>query len=314
MTFLRRFGFLALGLVAVVSLTSCYKSPVISIPPGAAPRFFVADLNNGLVVFTQPIGSTSTPSFTKAGAGTSGVVVDRAGNVYVSNGFTETIQIFAPGFSASSTPTTTIGPIAGAATIEGMAFDSSGNLYVADELGTQIFIFAPPFGSAVPTATMTGLPFGPVGIVFDRAGDMLVPSFGSGIVTVFRPPFVSGSNTPAATMTMPNHTGGIGIDLKDHLVVGQVDGTLAIVTPPFATGVTPSAFIPQPLIAGSPATEPLNSTFDSSGNLWQTYGGDDGVPGQSGVAVFAPPFTSVSTPLFTFTGGLSFPFSDAFGP
>jgi hypothetical protein len=158
------------------------------------------------------------------------------------------------------------------------------------------------------------MPFGPVGITFDRAGDLLTPSFGSHTVTVFRPPFVNGANTPVATMTMPLSAGGIGIDVKDDLVVGQQDGSLAIVKPPFATGVTPSSIIAPTTINAATATEALNSTFDPSGNLWAPFGGDDGAPGQAGVAEFSPPFGSTSTANVGFAGGLSFPFSLAFGP
>ncbi|MBV8171385.1 MAG: hypothetical protein JO219_05580 [Candidatus Eremiobacteraeota bacterium] len=303
-------------LIGLLLAAGCAKNPVISIPPPPPARLFVADLISGLVVFTQPITSTSTPSFTIPGAGDAGVVFDSHGNLYVSNENTATISVYSSPVSATSTPFMTIGPVAGASLLEGMAFDSSGNLFVADEGAVAVDEFTPPFtsGPQAPAKTITGMPFGPVNVVFDRAGDLITPSFGSSTVTVFRPPFANGANVPAATMTMPLPAGGSGIDLKDHLIVGQQNGTIAIVNPPFATGVTPSATIATTMINGATATEALNSTFDPSGNLWQTFGGDDGFPGQAGIAEFTPPLTGNSIATNTLFNGLGFPFSVAFGP
>jgi hypothetical protein len=325
----KRFSLLALVALSVVGLAGCYKNPTIALPPAAGSRLFVADLNNGLVVFTQPVTSSSMPSFTIAGAGDAGVVFDSQGNLYVSNTFNQTISVFKSPVSASSTPFLVMGPITGAVTPEGMAFDSSGNLYVGDEIGTQVLIFSPPFTAGVqaPTKVLNigGPAFRPVGVVFDRAGEMLIPSFGFQQVVVFRPPFVNGANTPVGIMTMPTFTGGIGIDTHDNLIVGLVDGTLAIVHPPFATGVTPSAAIPITFLNGNPllpAREALNSATDASGNLWTTFGADGPAPpppplgtNEFGIAEFAPPYGNSSlSQIGLVQGGLSFPFSLAFGP
>jgi hypothetical protein len=323
----KRFGLFVLGVLSFAAIAGCSKSPTINIPPPPPARVFVADLNNGLVVFSQPVTSASTPSFTIPGASTAGVVFDSAGNLYVSNSSALTISVYARGVTATSVPTLVIGPITGAFSPEGMAFDHSGNLWVADESGTQVMEFTPPFAAGVqaPAKAITGLPFGPVGVTFDLAGDMLVPSFGSKTVTVFRPPFVNGPNPVAATMTMPNNTGGIGMDTHDNLIVGQEDGTLAIVHPPFATGVTPSAFVPTTFLNGNPlfpAIEALNSGTDAAGDLWIPYGGDGGgappppIGGANefGLAEFVPPFGggSVSN-IGLLQAGLSFPFSVAIG-
>jgi len=309
----KRFWLLALS--ALVLAAGCAKNPVISIPPPPPARLFVADLDNGLVVFTQPITASSTPSFTIPGAGTSGVVFDSRGSLFVSNENTASINIYRSPVSATSTPFLTIGPVAGASTLEGMAFDAAGNLYVADELGVQVLEFSPPFtgGAQAPTKVITGMPFGPVNVCFDRSGNLITPSFGSRTVSVFRPPFANGANVPAASMTMPLAAGGCGISLQNQFIVGQVDGSVALINPPFATGVTPSAIIAPTTINGATATEGLNSTFDPSGNLWQTFGGDDGFPGQEGIAEFVPPFTSSSVANLGIFNGLGFPFSVAFG-
>ena len=92
---MKRLGLFALCALSLAVVAGCSKSPVISIPGPPPARLFVADLNNGLVVFTQPVTSGSMPSFTIPGAGTAGVVFDSAGNLYVSNSFNATISVYA---------------------------------------------------------------------------------------------------------------------------------------------------------------------------------------------------------------------------
>ncbi len=164
--------------LSAAALAGCSKNPVIQLPPPAAARMYVADLNNGLVVFTQPITASSTPSFTIPGAETAGVVFDSAGNLYVSNAGANTIAVYKSPVSATSVPTLVIGPITGAFDIEGLAFDSAGNLYAADEGGSQVLVLTPPFTAGVqaPAKALIGIPHGPIGVAFDRAGDMILPS------------------------------------------------------------------------------------------------------------------------------------------
>lgn len=325
---MKRFGLFVLGVLSFAAIAGCSKSPVISIPPPASARLFVADLNNGLVVFNQPIASTSMPSFTIAGAGDTGVAFDSAGNLYVSNSFNQTISVYKSPVSATSTPFLVIGPITGAITPEGMRFDAAGNLWVGDELGQQVMKFVPPFAAGVQApalAMSTAAGMRPVGVVFDGSGHMLIPSFGFQQVVVFSPPFTNGVNTPSGIMNMPTFTGGIGIDTHYNLIVGQVDGTLAIVHPPFATGVTASTAIPITFLNGNPllpAREALNSTTDAAGNLWTTFGADGPAPpppplgtNEFGIGEFVPPFgAGSSSQIGLLQNGLSFPFSLAFGP
>ncbi len=97
-------------------------------------------------------------------------------------------------------------------------------------------------------------------------------------------------------------------------MVGQQNGSLAVVKPPFATGVTPSFIIAPTTINAAQATEALNSTFDSAGNLWTTYGGDDGFPGQAGVAEYAQPFSCWEPGAARNLRGLGLPVLVAVGP
>ncbi len=305
---------LLLVALSVAALAGCYKNPTIALPPPAPARLYVADFFNGLLVYTQPITSTSMPSITIPGAST-GVAFDAAQNLYVADYNLNTIAVYKSPITASSTPFMTIGPITGASHLEGLTFDKSGGLYIADETGDEVLYLAPPFapGAQLPTKTITGMPFGPTVVVFDSAGNMLTPSYGAAKVTIFRPPFVNGANTPVGSMKMPFNCSGIGIDLKDDLVVGQDNGSLEVVKPPFATGVLPSFSIAPTFINGTQATEGISSTFDSAGNLWQTFGGH-GAPANTGVAEFAQPFSGSTLALLGFRGGMGFPFGIAFGP
>ena len=325
--------------LSAAALAGCSKNPVIQLPPPAAARMYVADLNNGLVVFTQPITASSTPSFTIPGAETAGVVFDSAGNLYVSNAGANTIAVYKSPVSATSVPTLVIGPITGAFDIEGLAFDSAGNLYAADEGGSQVLVLTPPFTAGVqaPAKALIGIPHGPIGVAFDRAGDMILPSYGSSVLTIYRPPFANGVNVAAGTITLPTGAGGVGMDTHDDLIAGQADGTLAIVKPPFATGSPVGPIIGQvflinpptctfPAAPLCPAVESLNTTVDAAGNLWVPYGGDGGLappppPGppvgtnEFGIAEFVVPFSGASVSNFgLLQNGVSFPFSITWGP
>jgi hypothetical protein len=313
MTLVRRLSVLALSLTAL-AFAGCQRSSVIAIPPPAPARMFVADITNGLLGFAQPINPNSTASVLIPTAGTIGLAVDSAGNLYVSNDLTNSISVYAPGVTSTSTPTLTFGPIVGAVGLRGMNFDKAGNLYAADNPGSQVFMFAPPFTAASKTPTKTILgPTNPENVVFDRAGEMITGGFGSMAVTVLRPPFANGANVPVATLLLPLPCGGVAIDTKDDLVVGQSDGSLAVFLPPFGTGNTPAFFIAPPTINALTGTEALNGAFDSSGNLWVPYAGFN-LPGQPGVAVFAQPFSSSSVPMFSIFTGIAGPFGIAFAP
>jgi hypothetical protein len=186
-------------------------------------------------VYTQPITSTSVPSFT--------------------------IQLAA-----------SLGPTVKLPNASGISFDSSGNLWIGGELGGQVYMLSPPFagGPVVPkffNSTSFSTP-GPVMPVFDRAGDLIVAEFNGSNMLVFRPPFnFAGNNVPVGTFALPAPAAGAGISVADQLVVGLDDGTVAFFNGPFGTGSVPAFSIPAP---GTSAGV-RNAIFDSSGNLWVPY-------------------------------------------
>jgi len=297
-------------------IAGCSKNPVIQLPPPAPLHFYVADGNNGLVAYSQPLGPSSTPLFTLvSGAEDSGVIFDTLGNMYVSHYFASTIDVYKQPISATSVPSFTIGPVA-IGNISGITFDKAGNLWGASETSHELFMIAPPFaaGAITPTYFTSASFAGPVDVAFDSAGDLLVPQFSGSNLLAFRPPFsFPGPSVPNAIIALPDNAAGLGIDKADHLIIGMnTSGKLAILSPPFATGNAPTGFIAAPIINGGASGEPLHSTFDSSGNLYVPYGQFGGP--NSGVAVYAPPFSSSSVPTFVFSAGLSFPFGVAFGP
>jgi hypothetical protein len=303
--------------LSITALTGCYKNPVISppFPPSPATRLYVGDNGNGLLIaYGFPLGPTSAPLFTLTGsvADSSGVATDRAGNLYVAHFNEATIDVYNPPISATSTPAFTMqlasscGPTVKLPNSSGISFDAAGDLWVAGELGGQMYMLPPPFaGGCVVPNFFNAAPAlsGPVIGVFDRAGDLIVAEFGGSTMLVFRPPFAfaPGSNVAAATMPLPSQLGGAGISIQDQLVVGLNDGRVAFFNPPFATGNTPAFYIPASGNAG------VRNMIFSGGNLYVPYAGS------SKIGVFSPPFSGLSTPTFTFTTGLSFPYGLAIG-
>jgi sugar lactone lactonase YvrE len=152
---------------------------------------------------------------------------------------------------------------------------------------------------------------GPEHLAFDSAGTLYVSDFLGGQVEIFRPPFsFLSSNVPVAIVPMPVccYAGGIAIDHAGRLFVGS-DGLTApvhVFTPPFSSGMSESFEI-----AGPSSSGPDSLLFDSSGNLYVAY---QGHAGPSSVAIFAPPFSANSAPLFQITHGIAIPAAMVFAP
>jgi len=318
----KRFGLFVLGVFSFAAIMGCSKSPTINIPPPPPSRFFVADNNNGLIAFSQPLSASSTALFTIGPADNSGLATDHAGNLYVAKFGEATIDVYTPPVSATSTPSFTIGPLAVSlgptvkvANISGIHFDAAGNLWAAGELGSQVYMLSPPFagGPVIPNFFNSTSFNGPDSVVFDSFGHMVVSQFSGANALVFQPPFAFGpNNVPAATLTLPTNASGIAMTVKDQIMVGLNDGREAVFNPPFATGNSPAFFIPAPPLGLGTAQGTRNATTDAAGNLYVPYAFN--TAGSGGVGVFAPPFSAASTPLFTFTSGMNFPYSVGFAP
>lgn len=320
MTFLRRFGFLALLLVFVASLTSCNKNPVIQIPGAPPARFYVANfVDKTVVVFNQPLGPTSTPSFTlTTPTFASAIAVDAAGNVYVPVG--NSILVYTGPISSVSTPTT-IGPVAGAVSFRGATVDAAGNLWVADS-GAQVFEFTLPL-SASPIRVLQCACFGfPFATSFDLGGHIFVAD-DFGFVNVLNIPTGTGTFvlSPVATITASGAS-GIAVDVHDRLFVADFSGSeINVFTPPFATGNTPAFAVSPPIVTsatiancpglGLPTPVPCTLStpelmlFDRAGNLYVAYHSDTTTTPTGGVAVFPAPFSTASAALFIMQGSTS---------
>jgi len=325
MTFLRRFGLLALSL-AVLASWGCQRSSVISIPPPPPNKLYVNDGSGtiGLQAYTMPLGPASTPAFTLAGSNLigSGAATDSLGNVYSAHFLAATIDVFNLAVTSTSTPAFTMavasacGPTTKVSNTSGMSFDHSGNLWVAGEFGNQVYELTPPFagGCVIPAFFNCACFSGPVTTLFDRAGNLIVPEFGGKAVQIFRQPFAFGPpNVPAATLTVPAappfngpvSIGGAGISVADQLVLGLNDGRIIVYNGPFATGSVPAFQIAAP--AGASGVR--NMIYDASGNLYVPYA----LSGQIGV--FASPLSAASTPLLLFSAGAgTFPYGMTLAP
>ncbi|MBV9232893.1 MAG: SMP-30/gluconolactonase/LRE family protein [Candidatus Eremiobacteraeota bacterium] len=110
------------------------------------------------------------------------LATDAAGNLYVSNGQSNSVTVYPPG---ASSPTVTI--TRGIDDPASIAIDSRGNLYVANLLGNSVTVYAPG-GSLL--RTITDAVDGPESVALDKKDDLFVgnANFGRGTVTVYVPP------------------------------------------------------------------------------------------------------------------------------
>jgi DNA-binding beta-propeller fold protein YncE len=197
-----------------------------------------------------------------------------------------------------------------------------------------------PFCGHDPTAEWdTGDLGGPAGIAFDAAGNMYVAQESLNDVMVWNASQVSGAScfnttpTPRAFLCVEEFCGNnpascliasspssVAIDGAQRLFVGYRDsGVIGVYTPPFGTNDSNFACVcdanVKPAFQMFPGHGLLTAgfmTFDRNGNLFVPYAGDTGA-NTGGLAIFIPPYSSASAPIFVLTSGLTNPYGIAFG-
>jgi hypothetical protein len=166
----------------------------------------VADQAAGSVtVYAAGAQGDAAPIRTITGlAGPDGLVVDAAGDLWVSEAGANRLARFAPG--AARPAVTIAGPATGLNGPRALALDATGDVLVADQFAGTVAIFAPTAaGDAAPVGTIggpaTGLSF-PDGVDVDSQGTIYVSNQFADMITVY-PPSARGNAAPEATIGGP---------------------------------------------------------------------------------------------------------------
>jgi hypothetical protein len=247
----------------------------------------------------QPSGTTNLTTGCSSGNASatnldqpSGVAIDSAGNLWVTDSaFARVLKYPAPIIAGETAtvvlgqanfgpylPSLCTGSASGLCHPGGLTFDSAGNLWVADSQNHRVVMYAqaslgtngasasvvlgqPSFGASMNTANNGGLSATsldlPTALAFDSAGNLWVADTGNNRVLMY-PKASLATNGAAATLEL-----------------GQ----------PAATAFSSNS----PGVGQSLLTDPLGLAFDSSGNLYVT---DGTVGSNSRTLVFAPPLTT----------------------
>ncbi len=221
-------------------------------------------------------------------------------------------EVFAPPFSASSTPVIDISSAAsGFDSPAGLAIDTLGKIYTVNEGATNtVTIHAQPFtATSTPLVkfTLPGSANNPYTLSLDNSGDIWVGDRNGAASHLYEyvAPFTN-SSTPALTLTSANgltDATGTAFDASGHMAVGQeVSSNVLIYNLPLIVSSMPAATIPL-------AANGQGVAFDSAGNLYAVL-----ESGAGGVEVFRPPFTNGELPAFSFGSAIgAFPTFDASG-
>ncbi len=166
-------------------------APIAMFPSGQEPLGIALD-RAGNVYVTDPddnhfidaifvfAAGAGNPTLTAAIEGSntglqrpSGIALDGAGNIYVTNRRNNSITVYAAGASgiANAMPTATItGGNTGLSEPFGIALDGAGNIYITNFGNNSVTVYAAgASGNAIPTATIAGSNTGlaaPAGITF----------------------------------------------------------------------------------------------------------------------------------------------------
>jgi sugar lactone lactonase YvrE len=308
----KAFGFVA-SLILICAYSSCSKlAESNNITPG--PSIVVSTLAGGGMgdpaTITSPvygrIGSADGTGTAASFYAPAGVVVDAAGNLYVTETGNHIIRKVTPagvvtkfagnlaGGSANGT-----GSAASFSGMQGLAIDAGGNLYIADS-GNQMIRKVTPAG-VVTTFAGTGVPGAqngpaasatfnaPTGVAFDGTGNLLVADFGNKMIRKITPAgivsTVAGNgnvgyaNGPgaSATFTSPSRLtadAAGNVYVADFKMVRKItpDGTVATLAGNNAD--TTVVYSPPVDGKGSAAsfTVLAGITIDAAGNL---YAGDN---------------------------------------
>lgn len=298
------------------NLLNVYSTPL---RPGGAATFSLG----------RPSGLLGRPG---------GIAFDSAGNMYVidfnnnGSGVFGTIFVYHPPVTATSVAAFSF-TVPNAQNAFAIAFDTRGRLWATDEWGGRIVRFNPPFSAcSTPSLTWCGTTcatfFRPTGLAFDRSGAMYVGDDNSEKVLVWRSCQINGSSCGAITAPAPNARvcvspgccgsccgsntpTGIAFDVSQRMVVDYKENSaLSFVSPPFGTSGTGPKFSMKThsnLIGGA------FTVIDQNNNLFAPFVSDVNGGNNGGIAIFIPPYSSSSVPIFILRTGINNPYGIAFG-
>jgi sugar lactone lactonase YvrE len=311
------------ALVLVLALAGCngtltnYGSGPSATPTPAQTLSAANYLEANVVQFSTNANGNVAPTATIGGAATTivgprAVARDTAGKIYVADGDSHAIDIFAAGASGNVAPTARIvGSNTTLATPRGIGFDGSGNIYISNAGSDTVVVFAAGAnGNVAPIRTIAGaltLIAGPQGIVVGSAGDFYDVQGDSNAILYFAAG-ASGNVAPtrnisgaATTLAAPE---GLALDSSNTIYVAS-NGSSVLV---FAAGATGNV-APIRSISGSSTT--LNTfgargiALDTAGNIYAggSICGNLTIP--SAVTVFAAGANGNVAPLRQITGALT---------
>jgi sugar lactone lactonase YvrE len=294
----------------------------ITIHPPVLPSVFTTNGGGGTVTdYALSDNGNVAPLLTLGQGnkllGPSGVAVDTTGRVYVVNSSADSVSVFGPGPSATSTPDRTIaGADTGLDNPTAIALDGSGRIYVVSQSSGTVSVFAAgASGDAAPVATIagssTGL-YGPTSATVTSSGDLWVANSTNNSLTEYAPG-ANGNVAPIAIVAGPatdlNSPAGIGQDENGNLLVANLYGESITRYAPGSIGNA----APTGVIAGGNTglDFPHGVDVDAAGRIY--------VPNQFGnsITVFAADASGDVAPVATIAGGatgLSSPSSIAVVP
>jgi hypothetical protein len=191
-----------------------YTSLTASMSASCAPVSLATDANNDVYVAERVCNAVYVyaPPYTGspvviAATAPSYVTIGPNGDLFVINNLPEsvnTISVFTPPFSSSSTPAQTI-----SVDLDGsnaMAVNSIGQLFVTNGTTDEVNVYLPPYTgyASAPYSTvdeLAGTYNGPYGLAIDAAGDVFVANGSGGSPGVVESPGDGGSTVNFSTDT-----------------------------------------------------------------------------------------------------------------
>ncbi len=193
----------------------------------------------------------------------SGLALDSAGNVYVSDQTHETVQmLLPPGMEGPGQPPSTPLPFTGLNGPDGLAIDGAGDVFVADENNVRVVELTP---DGVQSTVPLPVQIAPFDLAFDVAGNLYVAGVvdvGRGLVLKRTP---GGAVSTVATLGTP---GGLAVDRAGDVFVSDSDNNQVL---EFAPGGLQRTF---PI---SGLNRPHGLALDADGNMFVADSGNDRV-------------------------------------
>ncbi len=269
-------------------------------------QLYVLSMNSTVTVYAAGASGDAMPTATILGGNTldapSGIALDGAGNIYVTNEGNNSITVYAAGASGNAMPMATIaGGNTGLNFPFGVALDGAGNIYVTNPGNNSITIYAAgASGNAMPTATITGGNTGlsvPFDVALDGAGNIYVINEGNNSITVYAAG-ASGNAIPTATIMGGNtlqSPNGMALDGAGNIYVTSLGNNSITV---YAAGASGNA-MPTATIAGGNTglRNPAGIALDGAGNIYVTN------EVNNSITVYAAGASGNAMPTATIAGG-----------